>query len=277
MSINGGLHMALERGHSIGCETIQLFTRNNVRWKAKPRTDDELEHYHATLAQTDIDPVVAHAIYLINLAASEKRVHSLSNAAYREELVRCDEAGIAYLVLHPGSHKGRGLEDGIARIAEGIRTAYAEHPEYTVITLLENTAGQGDTIGRTFQELAEIAAQVGDVPVGYCLDTAHALASGYNLCTRKGYEAMLDEFDRVLGLDRLYCLHLNDSKTGLGAHLDRHEQIGQGHVGLDAFRMLLNDPRLAGKPMLLETPKSDDLHEDIENLSLLRGLIADNR
>jgi deoxyribonuclease-4 len=178
-------------------------------------------------------------------------------------------------VIHPGSHKGDGLEAGIERIAEGIRAAYADHPEYRVVTLLENTAGQGDTIGRTFQELAQIADLAGDVPLGYCFDTAHALASGYDIRTAKGYEDVFAEFDRVLGLDKLHCVHLNDSKTGLNAHRDRHEQIGQGHVGLEAFRLLLNDPRLAGTPMLLETPKSDDLHEDVENLALLRTLIDD--
>ena len=273
MSIDGGLHMALERGHSIGCDTIQLFTRNNVRWKAAARTPEELDLYRETRARTGIEPVVAHAIYLINLAAPDQRVHGLSNAGYRNDLARCHEAGMPYLVLHPGSHKGHGLEAGIERIAQGIRGAYTEHPEYAVITLLENTAGQGDTIGRTFQELAQIAALAGDVPLGYCFDTAHALASGYDIRTLEGYEAVLQEFDQVLGLDKLCCLHLNDSKTELNAHLDRHEQIGQGEVGLEAFRLLLNDPRLAGKPMLLETPKSDDLHEDVENLALLRSLI----
>jgi deoxyribonuclease-4 len=277
MSIDGGLHQALLRGHSIGCETIQLFTRNNVRWKAKARTEEELALYRETLARTAIHPVVAHAIYLINLAAPGQRVHSLSNAAYRDDLARCHEAGIPYLVLHPGSHKGHGLEAGIERIAEGIRSAYAGHPEYTVTTLLENTAGQGDTIGCTFQELAQIAALAGNVPLGYCFDTAHALASGYDIRTAEGYEAVLAEFDRVLGLDKLYCLHLNDSKTDLGTHRDRHEQIGQGFVGVEAFGSLLNDPRLAGRPMLLETPKGDDLRNDVENLALLRSLIRDDR
>jgi len=273
MSIDGGLHLALERGHSIGCETIQLFTRNNVRWKAKARTAEELDLYRETLARTGITPVVAHAIYLINLAAPDARVHSLSNAAYREDLARCHEAGIPYLVLHPGSHRGDGLAPGIERIAEGIRAAYADHPEYGVVTLLENTAGQGDTIGRTFEELAQIADLAGEVPLGYCFDTAHALASGYDIRTVQGYADVFAQFDRVLGLDKLHCVHLNDSKTDLGAQSDRHEQIGRGYVGLEAFRLLLNDPRLADRPMLLETPKGDDLREDVENLALLRGLI----
>jgi deoxyribonuclease-4 len=279
MSILGGLHLALERGHSIGCEAIQLFTRNSNRWKAAARTPEELEQYRQTLVQTGIDPVVAHAIYLINLASPEKRVRVQSNEAFGEELARCHEAGIPYLVLHPGSHKGKGLEQGIARIAQGIREAYAGHPEYKVVTLLENTAGQGDTIGRTFEELAQIEAlcrkDSGDACpyIGYCFDTAHALASGYEIRTTEGYEEIMARFDEVLGLDRLYCFHLNDSKAELGTHLDRHEQIGQGYVGVEVFRMLLNDPRFADHPMLLETPKDDDLHQDVENLTLLRSLI----
>jgi deoxyribonuclease-4 len=279
MSILNGLHLALERGHSIGCETIQLFTRNSNRWKAKARTPEELELYRETLERTGIDPVVAHAIYLINLASPDRRVRTQSNAAFREELSRCHEAGIPYLVLHPGSHKGKGLEQGIARIAQGIQEAYAEHPEYTVVTLLENTAGQGDTIGRTFEELAQIEALCrksggeGCPYIGYCFDTAHALASGYEIRTPEDYTETMEQFDRVLGLERLYCFHLNDSKAELGSHVDRHEQIGQGEVGLETFRLLLNDARLADHPMLLETPKDDDLHQDVEALALLRSLI----
>jgi deoxyribonuclease-4 len=274
MSIFGGLHLALERGHSIGCEAIQLFTRNNVRWKAKPRTPEELELYRQTLKETGIHPVVAHAIYLINLASPDETVRAMSNDAFCEELARCHEAGIPYLVLHPGSHKGTGLEWGIARIAEGIDRAYAEHPEYTAITLLENTAGQGDTIGRTFEELAQIVAQIeASSRIGYCFDTAHALASGYELRTPEGFAETFCRFDEILGLDKLYCVHLNDSKVDLGDERDRHEQIGEGYVGVEAFRMLLNDPRFVHLPMLLETPKGEDLREDVENLALLRSLI----
>jgi len=274
MSIRGGLHLALERGHSIGCETIQLFTRNSNRWKSKPRTPEELELYRQTLEETGIHPVVAHAIYLINLASPDEAVRTRSNDAFREELARCHEAGIPYLVLHPGSHKGTGLELGIARIAEGINRAYADHPEYTAITLLENTAGQGNTIGRTFGELVQIAVQIADPSrIGYCFDTAHGLASGYELRTPEGYAETFARFDEVLGLDELHCIHLNDSKVDLNAQRDRHERIGKGYVGLEAFRMLLNDPRLAHLPMLLETPKGQDLREDVEALALLRSLI----
>jgi deoxyribonuclease-4 len=275
MSIAGGLDQAVLRGQSIGCETIQIFLRNSNRWKSKPRTEKELDLYRETLAGSGIDPVVAHAIYLINLASPERRVRDLARSAYREELARCHEAGIPYLVLHPGSHRGEGLEEGIARIAGTIVRAYDEHPEYEVVTLLENTAGQGNTIGRNFEELAQIAAQVEDpAHIGYCFDTAHALASGYDLRTSEGYAETFDRFDRVLGLERLRCLHLNDSKADLGAERDRHEHIGQGYVGLEAFRMLVNDLRFAALPMLLETPKSNDLHEDVENMARLKALIA---
>ncbi len=274
MSIQDGLHMAVERGHSIGCEAIQVFTRNASRWKSKKRTPEELELYRQALSRTGIRPVVAHAIYLINLASPEDDVRAMSNDAFREELQRCHEAGIPYLVIHPGSHKGSGLGTGMARIAQGIHQAYAEHPEYTVVTLLENTAGQGDTIGRTFEELAEITAQIVETScIGYCFDTAHALASGYELRTREGYEETFAHFGRILGLDKLYCFHLNDSKYDLGDERDRHQHIGQGYLGIEAFRMLLNDPRFAELPMLLETPKSEDMHEDVENLALLRSLM----
>ena len=278
MSIAGGLHKALERGHSIGCDAIQIFTRNSNRWKSRPRTPRELEVYRRTLAETGISPVVAHAIYLINLASPEDAVRAKSNAAYQEELARCHEAGIPYLVIHPGSHKGSGLERGIVRIAEGINRAYEQHPEYKVITLLENTAGQGDTIGRTFEELRRIADLIADRSrIGYCFDTAHALASGYELRTPEGYDATFAHFDEVLGLERLYCFHLNDSKYDLGTGRDRHEHIGKGYLGLEPFRMLLNDPRFAELPMLLETPKGPDMREDVENLAVLRSLIASGR
>lgn len=274
MSILGGLHMALERGASIGCRAIQLFLRNNVRWQSAPRTREELDLYRETLAREDM-AVVAHAIYLINLASPDDEVRARSNEAFCEELARCHEAGIPYLVLHPGSHRGTGLDLGIARIAAAINHAYDEHPEVGVITLLENTAGAGHTIGRTFEELEQIARQIEDASrIGYCFDTAHGFAAGYELRTEEGYARTFARFDRLLGLDRLHCVHLNDSKHDLDAGRDRHTHIGEGYLGLEAFRMLVNDPRLADLPLLLETPKSDDLHEDVENLARLRGLLA---
>jgi len=274
MSIAGGLHKALERGASIGCETIQIFTRNSNRWQSKPRTNQELEQFQGAAAATGIHPVVAHAIYLINMASPDDEVRTKSCAAFAEELDRCHEAGIPYLVLHPGSHRGSGLGLGISLIGEAIRHAYQERPDCAVITLLENTAGQGDTIGRSLEELAQLAEAI-DLPArtGICFDTAHALASGHELRTQEGYAQTWRRFDELLGLENLRCLHLNDSKVELGEERDRHQHIGQGYVGLDAFRMLVNDPRFKDLPMLLETPKSQDLHEDVENLALLRSLV----
>ena len=275
MSISGGLHHALELGYSIGCEAIQLFTRNSTRWKATPRTPQELALFKQTQAQTGIAPVIAHAIYLINLASPDQDVRAQSNAAFVEELQRCHEAGIPYLIIHPGSHKESGVNEGIARIAEAINRAYDAHPEYAdVMTLLENTAGQGATIGRSFEELAQITAQIEAAElIGYCLDTAHAFASGYELRTATGYAETMAQFDRILGLDRLHCIHLNDSRYDLSTGKDRHQHIGQGYLGLAAFRHLVNDPRFVDMPMLLETPKGEDLKEDIENLAILRGLL----
>jgi deoxyribonuclease-4 len=274
MSISGGLYKALERGKSIDCQSIQIFTRNSNRWKSKKRTPEEIELYRQRLAETAIHPVVAHAIYLINLASPDDTVKSKSDAGFAEELARCHEVAIPYLVIHPGSYRDSSLEQGIARIADAINRTYAEHPEYTVITLLENTAGQGNTIGRTFEELAQIAEAIQDRShIGYCFDTAHGLASGYELRTPEGYAKTFADFDRILGLDKLRCFHLNDSKYDLSEGRDRHEQIGEGFVGLDAFRFLLNDPRFADHPMLLETPKGPDMKEDVENLAILRGLM----
>ena len=274
MSIRGGLHTAIERGQSIACQAIQLFLRNNARWQAKPRTPEELALYRETLAASGITPVVAHAIYLINLASPDEVIYGRSVEAFGEELARCHEAGVPYLVLHPGSHRGSGLEEGIARITESINRAYAAHPEYTVITLLENTAGRGDTIGRSFEELGRIADEIEDRSrVGYCFDTAHALASGIEFRTPVGYAETWARFDALLGLDKLRCFHLNDSKCDLGGGCDRHEHIGKGYVGLEGFRLLVNDPRFADVPMLLETPKGDDLQEDVENLARLYSLL----
>lgn len=274
MSILDGLHKALERGRSIGCETIQIFTRNSNRWQSKARTPEELELYRARLAEVEIDPVVAHAIYLINLASPDPEIHARSAAAFGEELARCQEAGIPYLVLHPGSHRGSGLEEGIARIATEVNRAYEAHPEYSVVTLFENCAGMGDTIGRSMEELAALAAQIEEpARVGYCFDTAHALASGYEIRTPEGYAATWAAFEATLGIDWLRCFHLNDSRYDLDSARDEHEHIGQGFVGMEAFRLLVNDPRFADRPMLLETPKGPEMEEDVENLARLRALI----
>jgi len=273
-SIAGGLHLALERATALGCDTVQIFLRNNVRWRARARTSEELEQFRETLAASELEPVVAHAIYLINLASPEKEVRAQSIEAFAEELARCHEAGIPYLVLHPGSHKGEGLEEGIARIARTISAAYDAHPEYEVMTLLENTAGQGNVIGKRFEELAQITAQVEDpAHVGYCFDTAHALAAGYEMRTSEGYHDTFAQLERVLGLDKLHCFHVNDSRYDLNEEADGHRNIGEGYLDIEAFRMLVNDPRFAELPMILETPTEDDMSGYEADLKLLRSLV----
>jgi deoxyribonuclease-4 len=273
-SIAGGLHLALERATILGCDSVQIFLRNNLRWRARARTPEELDQFRETLAASELEPVVAHAIYLINLASPEEEVRAQSIEAFAEELARCHEAGIPYLVLHPGSHKGEGLEEGIARIARTISAAYDAHPEYEVMTLLENTAGQGNVIGKSFEELSQIAAQLEDpAHVGYCFDTAHALAAGYELRTSAGYHETFAQLERVLGLDKLHCFHVNDSRYDLNEEADEHRNVGEGYLGIEAFRMLVNDPRFAELPMILETPTEDDMSGYEADLKLLRSLV----
>ena len=273
-SIAGGLHLALERATALGCDSVQIFLRNNLRWRARARTPEELEQFRETLAASELEPVVAHAIYLINLASPEKEVRAQSIEAFAEELARCHEAGIPYLVLHPGSHKGEGLEEGIARIARTISAAYDAHPEYEVMTLLENTAGQGNVIGKSFEELSQIAAQLEDpAHVGYCFDTAHALAAGYELRTSEGYHETFAQLGHRLGLDKLHCFHVHDSRDDLNEEADEHRNVGEGYLGIEAFRMLVNDPRFAELPMILETPTEDDMSGYEADLKLLRSLV----
>jgi deoxyribonuclease-4 len=273
-SIAGGLHLALERATALGCDSVQIFLRNNLRWRARARTPEELEQFRETLAESGLAPVFAHAIYLINLASPEEEVRAQSIEAFAEELARCHEAGIPYLVLHPGSHKGEGLEEGIARIARTISAAYDAHPEYEVMTLLENTAGQGNVIGKSFEELAQIAAQLEDpAHVGYCFDTAHALAAGYELRTPEGYCETFAQLEHMLGLDKLHCFHVNDSRYDLNEEADEHRNIGEGYLDVEAFRMLVNDPRFAELPMILETPTEDDMSGYEADLKLLRSLV----
>lgn len=274
MSIAGGVSKALERGYSIGCEAIQIFTKNQRQWKAKPLEPDEIERFKQKRAETGIHPVVAHDTYLINLGSPDETAWQKSLDAYIHELERCEVLSIPYLVMHPGSHMGSGEEAGLRRIAEGLNRAHAATPGFRVITLLETTAGQGTNLGYRFEQLASIREMVAEPErVAICFDTCHAFAAGYELRTPEGYAETMAEFDRILGLDLLRCFHLNDSKTDLGSRVDRHQHIGQGLLGLEPFRLLLNDPRFAALPGLLETPKGKEMREDIENLRVLRSLV----
>ncbi len=272
-SIAGGLHKAFDRAQSVGCETVQIFVKPNRRWAVKPLTEEDIARFKAKSEETDIRPVVAHTSYLLNLASPKDDLWQKSLDTLVIEMERCEALEIPYLVLHPGSHVGSGEEAGLARVAQGLGEVHAATPGFRVQILLENTAGQGTNLGYSFEHLAWLIEHTpeGD-RLGVCLDTCHVFAAGYDLRAAENYAATMTEFDRIIGLEQIKALHLNDSKGNLGSRKDRHTHIGLGHIGLEGFRNLLNDPRLEGLPGLLETPKGDDLREDRENLAVLRSL-----
>ena len=274
-SIAGGLYKAFERAQSAGCEAVQIFVKPNRRWAVKPLTEDDVARFKAKGEETGIRPVVGHASYLLNLATPDEALWVKSRDMLVVELERCEALGVPYLVLHPGSHVGAGEEAGLARVARALGEVHAATPGLCARVLLENTAGQGSGLGYRFEHLAWLMEHAPEGErLGVCLDTCHAFAAGYELRTPEGYAATMEEFDSIVGLERLEAFHLNDSKGDLGSRKDRHEHIGQGHIGLEGFRCLLNDPRLAGLPGLLETPKGKELDEDKENLAVLRGLVG---
>ncbi len=274
-SIAGGVEKALARGQEVGCDTIQIFVKTPNRWASKPLAEENVAAFRAAVTETGIWPVFAHSLYLINLATPDDALWDKSVAALVDDLERCERLELPGLVIHPGSHMGSGEETGLARIAAALDEVHARLPGYQVQVWLETTAGQGDYLGYRFEQLrAMIDGVRAPQRLGVCFDTAHAFAAGYELRTREGFDETWDAFDRVLGLEQLRAVHLNDSKRELGSRVDRHEHIGQGLLGLEPFRFLLNDARFRGLPMTLETEKGPDLAEDKENLRVLRSLIA---
>ena len=275
MSIAGGVDKAIVRGHEAGCDTIQIFTKSSNQWRAKPLADEEIARFRKNLEKYEISPVVAHDSYLINLASPDTNgILEKSRSAFLVEMHRAEILGIPYLVMHPGSHLGAGVDAGLRTIAESFDFLFTRAEELDVLVLLETTAGQGTNLGFTFQQLRRIIDMTDHGErFGVCLDTAHVFAAGFDITFRDGYEEMWEEFDRIIGLDRLRVIHLNDSKKDLASRVDRHEHIGKGKLGLEPFRMLMNVKRLMHIPMILETPKGADNLDDKKNLSILRGLI----
>lgn len=274
MSAAGGADKAIDRAVQAGCESLQIFTKNNNQWAARPIPDEQVERFRTRLGEERISGLMAHAAYLINLATPGDALWEKSIVAFRVELERCELLSIPYLVLHPGSHTGSGEAGGIRRVAGALNRLHEELPGYQVMTLLETTAGQGTALGHQFEQLAEIIAGISEPErVGLCFDSCHVFAAGYELRTAEEYAETMEAFDRALGLEHLRAFHLNDSKKDLGSRVDRHEHIGDGMLGLEGFRYLVNDARFATHPAVLETPKSEDLHEDIENLRRLRDLV----
>ena len=285
MSIAGVLPRAVERAHAAGCDTLQVFTKSSGQWRARPLPGAEVAAFRQACVTLDVQPVIAHASYLINLGSPDDALHTRSRAALGEELDRAELLGLLGVVLHPGSYTTTSEEAGLARIADGIVAVLNERTDHHARLLLEHTAGQGTNLGHTFQQLGTIiddAEARGTPSIGVCLDTCHLLAAGYDLGSDKSYADTMAQLEHHVGLDRIQAIHLNDSKTPLGSRVDRHAHIGSGHVGLGAFRRLLTDSKLQALPMILETPKersgtptsveADPM--DLENLKMLRELMT---
>lgn len=277
MSIAGGYHKAVEIALRAGCDCVQLFTKNNNQWRAKPISAAEAETFRSALADSGVRHPISHDSYLINLASPDDALWRRSIEAFTIELQRAELLGIPYVVMHPGAYVTSSEAEGLARIIAALDEIHADAPGLAVCTLLETTAGQGSNLGWRFEHLAEIKRGLrAPERVGVCVDTCHLFAAGYPLATAAEYESTMQAFDAIIGLDQIKAFHLNDSKKELGSRVDRHEHIGRGRMGLEPFRRLLNDPRFAEIPMYLETPKGqeDGVELDVINLNTLRGLLA---
>lgn len=273
MSIAGGLARALERGREVGCSVVQIFLRNQRQWSARPYADSEVREFRAAWKASGIRTVFAHANYLINLATPVPAEWHRAVDVFHDELERAEALGLPFVVIHPGSHRETGLPDGIRRVARAIDVLHERTRGHRVRIVLENTAGGGSSIGRTFEELAAILAAAEDGGrVGVCLDTCHLFAAGYDIRTAAGYRSAMTRAVRLLGSRRVRAFHLNDARQPLGSGLDRHEKIGRGHLGVEPFRWLMRDRRFARVPMALETPKDPEPRADREALALLRRL-----
>ncbi len=279
MSISGGVELSLVRGRETGCEAIQIFTKSSSQWKARTLPEDEVARFHRTREKTGIGTVVAHASYLINLGSPDPDLWERSIGALEVELERCDLLGVSDLVVHPGAHVGSGEARGLQRIRRALDRILKGRPPEGARICLETTAGQGTCLGHRFEHLARILdkSRYGS-GIGFCLDTCHLLAAGYEIRTAAGYRQTMDRFESLVGLVRVRVVHVNDSRKDLGSRVDRHEQIGKGFIGSKPFGRFLNDSRLAGLPFILETPKGKDpVRNDRKNLAALRRLLASRK
>jgi deoxyribonuclease-4 len=276
MSIRGGVSMAIERARSIRCTAMQMFVKNNMQWFARPLAREEIRAFLNHVQRGELLSVFGHANYLINLAATNPLFHTNSIRALAEELVRADQLELPFLVLHPGAHLGAGEEAGLKKIVDSVDEVFRKISKVKTKIALEITAGQGSCIGHRFEHLAHVIANVREPErLRVCLDTAHLFAAGYEIGSgESGVKKTFREFDRVIGRNRLVAIHVNDSKTGRGSRVDRHEHIGKGRIGLDAFRFIMRSPRFRKIPKVLETPKGKDLAEDVINLKTLRRLAS---
>ncbi len=277
VSIAGGLPTAIERGRTLDCEALQIFVKNASQWRGRALGEEEAAEFRAAHEEAGGGPLVAHASYLINLAATDPKILERSRAALADELDRCDRLGVGGLVVHPGAHLGAGEAEGIEAIAASLDAVLdrvlAERPELSTLVLLENTAGQGTVLGYRNEQLAAIRAGTGHPErIGYCLDTCHAFAAGYAVHEPAGWDEWMAEVGEVLGFERVAAWHLNDSKQPFGSRKDRHENVGQGEIGPECFARLIHDERGEGRPMVVETPMGDDELGHQRDLDFLRSL-----
>jgi deoxyribonuclease-4 len=277
MSIAGGYDKAVQRARAAGCDCVQLFTRNNTQWKAKPITPEEAARFRAALVEQNVAHPVAHDSYLINLASPDRGLWRKSVRAMAAELGRAELLGTPYVVAHPGAYVAGTESRGIRRVIRGLDEVHARTDGTAACCLLETTAGQGTSLGWRFEHLAEIIAGVkAPERLGVCFDTCHVFAAGYPMDTEQQYDATMTAFETIVGLERIKAFHLNDSRRGLGSRVDRHAPIGRGEMGLGPFGRLLNDRRFRNVPMYLETPKGKENGVDLDaiNLATLRGLVV---
>ncbi len=271
-SIAGGLHNALHAGREIGCDVVQIFSKNQIQWKGKPLLDENVENFKSVMEETGVKPATVHDAYLINLGATNPVTYQKSYHAFVDELQRCEALGLPYLVMHPGSHMGDGETAGLDQIARSIQQAYSASGIERTIILLENTAGQGTNLGYRFEQLKYLIDHSGlDDKISVCLDTCHLFAAGYDIRTAEKWKQVRAEFDRVIGLEKLKAFHLNDSKREFDSRVDRHARIGEGEIGLEGFRAIVNDSDLRQIPMILEIPGGLQAYK--KDLEILRGLI----
>jgi len=273
-STSGGVSKSVDLAEKLSFTAMQIFTKNNNRWFQKQLEEKEIEAFKTKLNNSNIKFVVSHDSYLINLCGTDKEILRKSRVALLDELERCELLGIPHLNFHPGSHLGAGEDDGIKLIAESINIVHDKTKGYKVSSMLETTAGQGTAVGYRFEQLQQIIDLVEQKErMAVCIDTAHIFVAGYDIKDSKNFKEAIKEFDEIIGLDRLKCFHLNDSKKPLGSRVDRHEHIGKGFIGEEGFSNIMNDERLREIPKILETPKGKEQLEDLENLKMLRGLI----
>ncbi|MGQ9587270.1 MAG: deoxyribonuclease IV [Thermoplasmata archaeon] len=272
ISISGGVDRAPERARTVTCDCMQIFSKNQMQWKAKPLDLEEAERFKDNVKEFKIAETVIHDSYLVNLASPKKTLLKQSRETFLDEMVRAKHLGVRYLIFHPGAHMGAGEHVGLKRIAESMNWARSEFGSGDVQLVLETTAGAGSVLGQSFEQLRKIMDWLDDQKnVGVCFDTCHAYAAGYDIKSKNGYERVWEHFDDVLGLDRLKAMHVNDSKMPMGSHKDRHEHIGKGLIGLEGFRNFMNDRRWEKIPLILETPQGEKQYK--QDLKALRSLI----